>query len=211
MFSALAFVATTLLFGLLSAAMRTRRTEPKIPVLTMIVMNIATAITFLSFYASISMIPAATSGALESAFGPSDIAVLSFLTARAVPSRAQWITAITLVALGIFLAARTEYDSVTTGTTALGALLAVIAGWEMTAVTLLSRSLGGREIGPVTLTAHRIHAGYLAAISIWATSNPQLSAPGDVLLLLGPGVLATGISLFLYKSECSGPNRSQRC
>src|SRR5699024_12357502 len=115
--------------------MRTRRTEPKIPVLTMIVMNIATAITFLSFYASISMIPAAASGALESAFGPSDIAVLGFLTARAVPSRAQWITALTLGALGIFLAARTEWPSGRTGATAPGALLAVIAGWELTAVT----------------------------------------------------------------------------
>src|SRR5699024_2748979 len=138
LFSVLAFVATTLLFGLLSAAMRTRRTEPKIPVLTMIVMNIATAITFLSFYASISMIAAATSGALASACGPSDIAAPSSLAARAVSSRVPGITAITLVALSISPTAGPKYDSGTTGTTALGALLAVIAGWEMTAVSLLS-------------------------------------------------------------------------
>lgn len=202
LFSALAFALTTVVFCAIAAGRRIARpasAAPGMPWRTMVAMNVATAVTFLSFYASISMIPAATTGALESAFGPIAIAALGYLIRRTASSRRQWLIAAALVVLGAALAAQTADGVVDFGITGLGVLLAVLAGWGMAAVTLISRSLGELGVSPVSVTAHRFHASYLAAAAIWAVGRPDVPEPGHVLLLLGLGVLATSIPLFLLQ------------
>ena len=200
LFSVLAFALTATVFSLLSISGKRWRVGPKMPARLMIVMNIATAVTFISFYASISMIPAATTGALQSAFGPIAVALLSFAVTRTSSSRLRWLIAIVLVLLGTVLAAQTwERDAGDSGTAVVGVLLAILAGWGTASVTLISRSLGERRVSPVVVTAHRFHLSFIVAAVIWIASGPPVPEPSHVLLLLGLGVLAVTIPLFLLQ------------
>ena len=199
LFTALAFAFTTVIFSIVARIPEAQRTTVRLDIRTMVVMNIATAVTFLAFYASISMIPAATTSALESAFGPVAVAVLGFAFGRSRTSRSRWLVALALVVLGAALVGVT-WDSGSAGAlTVPGVLLAALAGWGMAAVTLLSHALGQAQVSPVVVTAHRFHASYLVAGLIWLFGGPELPQAGFVLTLLGLGLLATSIPLFLLQ------------
>jgi drug/metabolite transporter (DMT)-like permease len=199
LFSALAFALTTVIYCTVSRVSKHAQAGPQPPLRKMIAMNIATAVTTLSFYASISMIPAATAATLQSAFGPIAVVVLGFLLTRALSSRSRVLIAAVLVLLGTLLASQTWNGSSGRASSGLGVLLAVLAGCGTAWITMLSRSLGDDGASPLTVTAHRFHASYIIAAAIWVMGRPDLPQPGYVLMLLGLGVLATSIPLYLLQ------------
>lgn len=206
LFSALAFGTAAAVFSALGRLRRTPRPAAGARLRdhrsTMIWMNVATMATFLSFYVSLSLIPASTTSSLESAFGPLAVAVLAGpLTGRRIPLRPLDVGLISALAvLGLVLAARTWTPTGGDPSAApVGLALAVVAGWGMAAVTLLSRRLGDAGVGAVPVTAHRFHLTYLAAGALWLAGRPEPPSPDTLLFFLGCGVVAVVVPLFLMQ------------
>lgn len=205
LFSALAFGSAAALF---SAVARLRRV-PRAAAIelrnhrsTMVWMNVATMTTFLSFYVSLSLVPASTSSSLEAAFGPLAVAVLAGpVTGRRMTLNRLDVGLIgALAVLGLVLAARTWTAAEGDPSSApVGLALGVVAGWGMAAVTLLSRKLGDAGVGAVPVTAHRFHLTYLVAGVLWLAGGFPLPSVTNLLVLLGLGVVAVVVPLFLMQ------------
>lgn len=200
--AAIAFTATDLLRGRHRPSSR-----PRIPWrqtwAPMAAMNVATAAAFLGFYVSLSLIPAATTSALEAAFGPACVLLLArALTGQTTPVTPLQLVLVTALGLtGLALAWRT----LSTGpdqlspATLLGLGLGLSAGAGMAGVVLLSRQLGRQGASPVTVTAHRFHLTYLLAIPLWLTRDPDLPSAADLAGLVALGLVAVAVPLFLLQ------------
>ncbi|QII09295.1 hypothetical protein BH93_27375 (plasmid) [Rhodococcoides fascians A25f] len=204
-FSAMAFATAAAVFGCIGtmrrsdAAPATRATR-----VSMIWMNIATAATFLSFYVSISLIPASTTSSIESALGPVALMVIAWVVSR----RREWrgTTELLLIAvmmgLGLLLAFRTWQDSgpnAGSAQTVAGLLLAIVAAIGMAAVVLLSKTMGNRGIGATWVTANRFHLTYVLAALVWMVSGAHPPDAGELTRLFLFGIVAVVIPLFLLQ------------
>ncbi len=184
LFDTVAFGLCTAIFVIVRRATGSRRLGPA-ECRLMVRMNVLSAITFVGFYASLTLIPASTTNALETAVGP---IVVAHSTRR---SRS---TAALLGALALALAIH-SWDS--SGWAAVsGALLAVVAGWGMARIAVLSRRLGDLGVGAITVTAHRFHATYLLAGALWLSTGADTTG---VAVLAGYGLLAVVAPLFLLQ------------
>ncbi|MDV8024803.1 hypothetical protein [Rhodococcus sp. IEGM 1330] len=204
-FSTLAFATAAAVFGLIDRL----RVSDRAPVsrevrLSMIWMNVATAVTFLSFYVSISLIPASTTSSIESAVGPAALIVI----ALAVLRRREWrgnfelLLVAAMMVIGMLLAGRTwqvSDPSVGSAETVAGLLLAATAGIGMAVVVLLSKNLGRKRISPVWVTAHRFHLTYVAAGMTLLFSGARMPDAVEVAMLFVFGILAVVIPLFLLQ------------
>jgi drug/metabolite transporter (DMT)-like permease len=188
LFDTVAFGLCTAIFVLLRRPGRLDRGS----VVLMAWMNVLTAITFIGFYASLTLIPAATTAALETAVGPIAVA------ATVARSPARWVFAGTLGILATLLAMRSGIGDGWTAVT--GSALAVLAGIAMAGLTVLSRRLGDRQVSPVTVTAHRFHLTYLVAATLWLATDAPLPPPGRIATLAGYGVIAVIVPLFLLQA-----------
>lgn len=204
-FSAMAFAAAAAVFG---GVDRVRRSEP-VPVtrvvrVSVVWMNLATAATFLSFYVSISLIPASTTSSIESALGPMALMVIAWVVSR----RREWSGAaeptliLVMMVLGLALAHRTWQlsDPIAGSAQAVAGLaLAAVAAIGMAAVVLLSKSIGNNGISAVWVTAHRFHLTYVLAASAWIVGGTRLPDLGELTRLFVFGVVGVVIPLFLLQ------------
>lgn len=212
LFTAISFASTTAVFLPLSRLLgRSDRhgdgpptARPRAPRGLMAAMNVATAVTFLSFYVSLGLIEAATASALESAVGPVALIALSpLLLGRTTAStRHRAGLAALLFLLGVALAAHTFRLAPHDGSTAealTGLGLAAFSGVGMATVSLVSRGFGDRGVSPVTVTAHRFHLTYLLATALWLSTTPAVPDLGKLATYAALGVVAVVVPLFLLQ------------
>jgi inner membrane transporter RhtA len=172
-----AFSLSALVFGLLA------RLKPAVPyesafrgprLRLLITLNVATAVTFLGFYCSLSLIPAPLAAAVETGIGPLAAACYRLRSRGASWQRRELVMGMAALALAVAAAGRTvsvgQIGSLRAFTA--GVLMAGIAGVSATGIAVLSHRLGRLEVSPVRVTAHRFHLTYLLALAA---------------LLIGPG------------------------
>lgn len=204
-FSIMAFATTAGIFGVVHRVRSGRTTPaPRETRVAMAWMNLATAITFLSYYLSISIIPASTTSSIEAALGPAVLILIALVVFR----RREWKGRVDLwsisimMAFGLLLAGRTwQLSDRSTGSAAamIGLVLAVAAGSGMAVVVLLSKSFGKTNTSPVWVTAHRFHLTYVLAALAWLVSEPQVPDASELVTLFVFGVFAVVIPLFLLQ------------
>jgi drug/metabolite transporter (DMT)-like permease len=184
LFDTVAFGLCTVVFVLVRRVTGFRRIG-EVERWLMVRMNVLSAITFIGFYASLTLIPASTTTALEAAVGP---IIVAQTTRRFRPTA----TLLGGCALGL---AVYSWDS--SGWAAVGgALLAVVAGWGMARIAVLSRRLGDLGVGAITVTAHRFHLTYLLAAILWLSTGAD---PTGAVSFAGYGLLAVVAPLFLLQ------------
>ncbi|MBW1603886.1 hypothetical protein JJV70_17580 [Streptomyces sp. JJ66] len=198
------FAAATVLFNAVLLVRRLRGTGRGSGAATgpgatglLLAMNVVTAVTFLSFYASLTWVPATLATGVETAVGPAVLALLGLAGRGRRASRQGWCAAGGLVLLGIALAHRfTEGGAFGPGLVA-GLGLALAAGVGAPVLALVSAELGRRGVDPVYVTAHRFHLTYLASgVLLLTVGGPSGDGTGRLPGLLFTGVLAVTLPLF---------------
>ncbi|MEV0603115.1 hypothetical protein AB0I82_28020 [Streptomyces sp. NPDC050315] len=165
----------------------------------LLVVNLLTAVTFLSFYVALAWIPATLASGIETALGPLALAALQLLPGGfgARPTRRTWLHAAGLALVGGVLAWRlTDLDQVHWPVLA-GVVLAVVAGAGASGLALASKALGRLGVDPVTVTAHRFHLTYLGAGVLYllqAATPEESGVPVGLLPLIG----ATAVTAPLF-------------
>lgn len=214
LFTAVSFSLTTVIFVPLNAIHTRRRRSssnsgrPGVARASrklMTGMNVTTAITFLSFYLSISLIPAASASALETAVGPAALIALTVLVRRRIEHAGtrQRISTALLAILGCVLGWHTWNiggDGSTLPAAVAGVLLSMLAGVGMAAVTLLSHEFGSRGTSPVTVTAHRFHLTYVLALLLWLADAPEAPSLSTLITLMLLGLLAVAVPLYCLQA-----------
>lgn len=212
LFAVIAFGSSALVYLTALRLRGARADRPPVPPTwrLMVAMNVLTAVTFIGFYLSLTLIPASTTSALTTAVGPATVGLTLLVTRRASPANshmagltpAKWAFAAALCAVAGVLAVW-SWDAGGAGsaaTAAGGVLLAVCAGWGMASITVLSRRLGDVGVSALTVTAHRFHLTYGTAAVLWLASGDGVLPPGARLLsLAGYGAIAVVAPLFLLQ------------
>lgn len=167
----------------------------------MLGLNALTAITFIGYYMSLTLIPASTTSALTTAISPAVVGVTMLVTRKTVLSTTKWAFAGALCVVAGVLAVWSwdtgGADSAAGGVA--GVALAVCAGWGMASITVLSRRLGELEVCPLLVTAHRFHLTYGLAAVLWLATGAHVPSGGQLLSLTGYSVAAAVLPLFLLQ------------
>jgi inner membrane transporter RhtA len=162
-------------------------------------LNVATAVTFLSFYWSLSMVPAPLAVGVESGIGPLALACLR------QPAKAPRLPAlaVAVVALSLSLAAAARMVSAgqAQGSVAFAAGLgaAALAGVSAATIPVLSFRLGALRVSPVRVNAHRFHLTYgLALVALACCPGAFAQALCGSRALLGAVIAVVGVALPLF-------------
>jgi drug/metabolite transporter (DMT)-like permease len=167
----------------------------------LVAMNIVTAVTFLSFYASLTWVPATLATGVETAMGPIVLALLGLAGQGRRVSRQGWCAAAVLVLLGVAIGQRFTADSAVGPGAAAGLVLVIVAGVGAPVLALLSTELGRRDVDPVYVTAHRFHLTYLCGgLLLFLVGGPGGNWTGELLTMLFTGVLAVTLPLFALQT-----------
>ena len=192
-----AFSAATVVFGVVARVRRAREGEAGREnglfhgerLRLLVQLNVATAVTFLGFYWSLSLVPAPLASAVETGIGPLAMACYG-LRSRTPGHRLPQLTvgALTL-AFALAVAGRVvsagRIASVPTFTA--GLAVAAVAGTSAAGIAALSHRLGRLKVSPVQVTAHRFHLTYLlalAALLLGSDQAPQLSGSRIAFIVL---------------------------
>lgn len=201
LFNVMGFGLCTLVYlGVLRLRGRRRRLSPPERRL-MLWLNALSAITFIGFYASLTLVPASTTSALTTAVSPAVVGVTMLVTRQVVLSATKWVFAGALCVVGGLLAVWSwdtgGADSAAGGIA--GIALAVCAGWGMATITVVSRRLGELGVCPLLVTAHRFHLTYGVSAVLWLLTGAVVPAGGQLLSLAGYSVAAAVLPLFLLQ------------
>ncbi|KOX04361.1 hypothetical protein ADK65_04185 [Streptomyces sp. NRRL B-1140] len=198
------FGAAAVLFNTVLLARRLRRGPTSTPPGTrglLVVMNVVTAVTFLSFYASLTWVPATLATGVETAMGPVVLALLGLVGQGRRVSRQGWFAAVVLVLLGVVIGQRFTADGAVGPGAAAGLALVVVAGVGAPLLALVSAELGRRGVDPVYVTAHRFHLTYLCGgLLLLLVGGPGGNWTGELLTMLLTGVLAVTLPLFALQA-----------
>ncbi|GAA2309452.1 hypothetical protein GCM10010234_61790 [Streptomyces hawaiiensis] len=198
------FGAAAVLFNTVLLARRLRRGRTPVAPGTrglLMAMNVVTAVTFLSFYASLTWVPATLATGVETAIGPIVLGLLGLAGQGRRVSRQGWFAAVVLVLLGVAIAHRFTADSAVGPGTAAGLALVIVAGVGAPVLALLSAELGRRGVDPVYVTAHRFHLTYLCGgLLLLLVGGPGGDHTGELLTMLLTGVLAVTLPLFALQA-----------
>lgn len=203
--SFLAFGTSALVFGLVT---KFRAGEDRQPLRgarlrLMLLLNVATAVTFLGFYWSLSVIPAPLASAVETGIGP--LAVACFGIRRSGGARRSVETG--LGALSLLLALCVGCRMVSNGQIESPALLlggagvAAVAGCSAAGIAVLSHRLGRLRVSPVQVTAHRFHLTYLLALAVLLFGGRPAGgwAGSSVAFIAAVAVLGAALPLFVLQ------------
>ncbi|GAA1198839.1 hypothetical protein GCM10009664_73730 [Kitasatospora gansuensis] len=172
LFSCLAFVAATVLFGSLCLIRRARQgarpdrgAEQRGTVRKLIVlMNLATAVTFLGFFSALAWVPAALATSVQSGIGPLAVVCIALIRRESAPAAGRLAGALGLLGLSVLIAVRLNPEP---GALSLpmvgGTLLVAVSGVSAALLARISRQLGAAGADPLWVTANRFHFTYLAA------------------------------------------------
>ncbi|MFF5372886.1 hypothetical protein [Streptomyces sp. NPDC013187] len=198
------FGAAAVLFNTVLLARRLRRGRtPAAPGTRglLMAMNVVTAVTFLSFYASLTWVPATLATGVETAIGPIVLGLLGLAGQGRRVSRQGWFAAVVLVLLGVAIGQRFTADGAVGPGTAVGLALVIVAGVGAPVLALLSAELGRRGVDPVYVTAHRFHLTYLCGgLLLLLVGGPGGDHTGELLTMLLTGVLAVTLPLFALQA-----------
>lgn len=167
-------------------------------------LNLATAVTFLGFYWSLSLVPAPLAVAVETGVGPLAVTCLRYRSLRA----AQRPGALVMGVLALVLALLTAVRMVSDGrpgplhTQLTGLAVAAVAGTSAATVPILSRRLGALGVSPVRVTAHRFHLTYATALMLLAVEgvpSTTLHNGSRLSFLLLVAALGTALPLFVLQ------------
>ncbi len=200
-----AFSTSALVFGVVARfrasgeRQRLRGTRLRL----MVLLNMATAVTFLGFYWSLSVIPAPLASAVETGIGP--LALACFPIRRSLGARRPAEVGVGLLALLLALLVGCRMDS--TGQAHSPALLlggiavAAVAGCSAAGIAVLSHRLGQLRVSPVQVTAHRFHLTYLFALATLALGGqPSGGWRGStVAFIASVAVLGAALPLFVLQ------------
>ncbi|WP_326756657.1 hypothetical protein OIE73_38360 [Streptomyces hirsutus] len=168
-----------------------------------LLMNLLTAVTFLSFYLAISQIPSALASTVETAMGPVAVLLIGAAAHRRRPTQGAMAGALLLVLLGLALAWRlAPVRSGPPGSlwATVGALLlVVVAGFGAAGLALVSSALGRAGVGPTETTARRFHLTYAIAGLLLLRDGNWADTGLHPALLAGAAVCAVTVPLFLLQ------------
>lgn len=198
------FGAAAVLFNTVLLARRLRRGRTAAVPGTrglLVAMNVVTAVTFLSFYASLTWVPATLATGVETAMGPIVLALLGLAGQGRRVSRQGWYAAVVLVLLGVAIGQRFTADGAVGPGTAAGLALVVVAGVGAPLLALVSAELGRRGVDPVYVTAHRFHLTYLCGgLLLLLVGGPGGNWTRELLTMLVTGVFAVTLPLFALQA-----------
>lgn len=189
-FSMVAFGLAALGAVLLRRATPAGSTAAPMTATEVIALNVATAVTFLSFYLAVAWVPASVAAGIETGIAP---AVALALLGRRSTSR-QWLFVGALLTASVALGTSHQEDTGSANATfVLGAGLAAVAGIGMTSIAALSHRLSSRGIRPLDVLAVRYHLTYVtaaaAAVVIDTGAPHQLCWP-SIVIFAAIGVVA---------------------
>ncbi|ACU77263.1 hypothetical protein Caci_8440 [Catenulispora acidiphila DSM 44928] len=203
--SFLAFGTSALVFGL---ATRFRASEDRQPLRgarlrLMLLLNVATAVTFLGFYWSLSVIPAPLASAVETGIGPLALACLLIRRSGGV----RRLVEISLGALSLLLALLAGCRMASNGRVESPALLlggvgiAAVAGCSAAGIAALSHRLGQLRVSPAQVTAHRFHLTYLLALAVLVSGSRPAGgwAGSSVAFIAAVAVLGAALPLYVLQ------------
>ncbi|MGW1175121.1 hypothetical protein ACWD4P_15535 [Kitasatospora sp. NPDC002543] len=202
-----AFGASALVFGLVNRLRRAGRPRESLrgaPLRLMLLLNAATAVTFLGFYTSLTLAPAPLATAVETGIGPAALAVAGLRRPTAGAAHPRRL-ALGSLALALALAAAVRAGGTgsehTTAQLSAGLALAGVAGVTAAGIAVLSHRLGGLGVSPVTVTAHRFHLTYLLALVLLLGPGPGLHATtaGRAAFIGLIAVLGVALPLFVLQ------------
>lgn len=190
-FNAVAFALAAFGALLVQKATATPGNRMRVPTAEAIALNVATAVTFLSFYASLVWIPASVAAGIEAGIAP--VVALAFWGRRSTGY--QWFVAgALLVASVAFGLIQYDVDGATRTEFALGIALATVAGLGMTSISALSRRLGSRGVSAVEVLAVRYHLTYLvaaaAALAVPDSASASRLSWASIVVFAALGVIA---------------------
>lgn len=133
----------------------------------LIKLNLATAVTFLGFYWSLSLIPAPLAAAVETGIGPLAAACYRLRSRDTAGQRKELVLGAAALALAVAAAGRTVSRGQIGSPRAFtaGVLAAAVAGASAAGIAVLSHRLGRLNVSPARVTAHRFHLTYLVALA----------------------------------------------
>jgi hypothetical protein len=171
-----AFLSCSLFYGLLSGrrSIELGRTQVKY----LLLLNVWTALAFVSFYWAIAFVPGSIVSLMEAAVGPLWIIGLSLRSETIQPDKAR-IGVAAAVTLLAFLAAYSS-GNLESVQHVYGMILAVVAGCGAALVAKYSRQSSSVRIAPAVVLAHRFHLTYLVAAGLlcfnmtWSVNSATL-------------------------------------
>jgi inner membrane transporter RhtA len=202
--SFVAFGASALVFGLVARFRRGRAsggTFRGAQGRLLRLLNVATAVTFLSFYWSLSLVPAPLAVGVESGVGPLTLACLRLRRPAKAPG--LWALAVAAAALALSLAAAARMVSAgqAQGSPAFAAGLgaAALAGVSAATIPVLSFRLGALGVSPVQVNAHRFHLTYgLALVALVLCPKASVRALLGSQALWCAVIAVAGVALPLF-------------
>ncbi|OIK07771.1 hypothetical protein BIV23_01990 [Streptomyces monashensis] len=204
--SFLAFFSAAVIFNAVGALQRRGATAAHVALghrgrRLLVQLNVATAVTFLCFYLSLSLMPSGAASFLEAGVGPLVIFALLAIPRHTNPAWRDLPAAALVFGLACVSAWRFYQDSAPGHTSALlaGSVLALVAGTSAGCIGLISRRLGEAQVAPVTVSAHRFHLTYIIALCVLATRTDQLGSPGHIGQLWLISLLTVTIPLFVLQ------------
>lgn len=167
----------------------------------LVVLNVATAVTFLSFFFALKLIEPAIAVAVNIGIGPFLAVLIAWRAGGGRPSRRRLgVCAGILAGCAVLCvsALRGSGVPVEGGSPLLGLAASALAGLGTVAITVASRTLMDRGWQPGAVLAHRFYAVVPASLlmSLWLAPAGLEWTPELSLLL--PGVALVGVLIPLY-------------
>lgn len=204
--SFLAFFSAAVIFNVVLAVRRRTSAARPQPLgrrgrLLLLQLNVATAVTFLCFYLSLSLMPSGVASFLEAGVGPLVIFTLLAVRTGARPVWRELPAAALVFALACVGAWRFLHEGAPgeLGDLLYGAALALVAGVSAGCIALLSGRLGAARVAPVTVSAHRFHLTYVIAAGVLATRTADLGTAGHLGRLWLLALLTVTVPLFVLQ------------
>ncbi|WP_428944703.1 EamA family transporter [Pantoea sp. FN060301] len=177
-FVMVAFITCSLFYFLLSRLRKITPSKAQIPCL--ISLNISTALAFLSFYISITLIPASVATLLEAAAGPLWVIIIGAAFARKKVHLTSVVTSLVVMTCGIVSVCIISEENFSFQTGA-GIFLAVAAALGAALVAWSSKSAESLDISPIIVLAWRFHLTWILSFIIYLVTPAEKVTSGDVL------------------------------
>lgn len=192
-FVMLAFMSCSTFYYILSKFRKIKVSKVQIPCL--IRLNISTALAFISFYISITLIPASIATLLEAAAGPLWIIIIGVLFSGKKIHLTSLVTSTAVMLCGIVSVCiltkeNFSYDIIT------GIFLAVAAALGAALVAWNSKNAELLKISPIIVLAWRFHLTWILSLIIYLATSSEKVMSSDVLTSLW--LVLLGVVLPMY-------------
>ncbi|MEU6084384.1 EamA family transporter [Streptomyces sp. NPDC047108] len=167
--------------------------------------NVAGAVSFICFYAALTLLPASVVTVVEASAGP--LVLLGLVTLVSGKHRTlvrrrgpvQWLLASVMPVIGIMMCVTALREHGTAETVA-GAVLALVSGVGVAFVSVSSHHLARHGVSPTHVMSVRFHLSYVLALALHFVTAGAVPTDVQRLLLMGAlGLGAVVVPLFLFQ------------